>query len=259
MKNAREAQTERGEKRDASELVFRVLVIVLGMGSAITLARNELHIGLNQYFDAVVEFYDSKFKDVTFVVVDLLRTWLRIDLNLLPHWKHVFAVLWLLLGSLARNRLEIVPPIDANNAPPRTLRMHWLWGGVSALIAGLIAGTLPGDGDGVFWCAVFGLLLYWVGLYLWHRWWRRHWLTARFGADLARLGIFAAIGFVIGHAVATPAAGLVSIGATTFIYAAWYIVRGASYWDRDEAFIGIDILFVLSGAFLFLLVGHALA
>jgi len=142
--------------------VMRLLAIVLGIMSAVLMARDGFNIRLNDYLDAVAIAYDDLLKDIALVVFDpaikalfaKFREWFAIDLQLLPHWKHVFVLMWLYFGSHARSFKD----------RPRVQLSLLLWGGVLAILVGAAVGTVALDNLALTGWPILGVIIFDLGV-----------------------------------------------------------------------------------------------
>lgn len=136
--------------------IIRIAAILLGIMSALALARDGLGLRLFPFVDAIVTTYglllDDLFLDMVLAIfepaLNLVKVWLDWNWSLHPHWKHAFVLLWLLFSSAARTSDGL------GN------RFWWVWGGVCALLTSVLAGTAPLSDPLVFYWPLAGFLLF---------------------------------------------------------------------------------------------------
>jgi len=269
-----EAAPERA--RTSIDIWIRLLTIPLGILSAVLIARDGFRIPLNEYFDAVLSFYDDAltvvvlflFEPAVHAVLAKLREWFDWHLQLYQHWKHVFALTWMCFGALGRYVARL----------QRQAAFHLGWAGLSALVSGALAGTATLGSYGLFLGTIFGFLLHGFGTAIWWGVKRGYRNTFRFGYQefqwqwrewLIEFVPFAAISFTAGQFLITsPSPGLVSTATLAAIYACWNLwtafwLLPVAIWrsglESPEARVGLDILYVLGGAAFIVWLGHALA
>jgi hypothetical protein len=139
--------------------IFRLLAIALGIMSAVLIARDGFNIPLNEYLDAVVALYDDTLTQIAYAVFDpairavfeALRESFAIDLELLPHWKHAFVLLWLFLGSWSR-------ALTASSIPHLDITLA----GAFALLGGVAAGTVSPSGFAFFLMPVLSTTAFFI-------------------------------------------------------------------------------------------------
>ncbi|MFO1186152.1 MAG: hypothetical protein U1E87_01040 [Alphaproteobacteria bacterium] len=273
--------------------ILRLAAIALGIVSATIMARDGFNITLNEYLNAVLTAYDDALTSVTFIVFDpaikvlfeKVRDWFAIDLQLLPHWKHAFVLVWLFAGAFARAFAsnELVPGLSA---------FRFLWGGFCALLAGVVAGTVPLSDPRVFWGPIACFYLYGAGVPAWIATFfpfEVH-LTSPHGAGQKWVGLFWGFGAVFlrkttvsaimassvflggNRFIGTlPASGLAALTAFIGVMGLWGFVEfafrpageGDTWWQQwlgsPYARIGLDVLSVLGGAAFITYVAHVLA
>lgn len=145
--------------------IFRLLAIALGIMSALLIARDGFKVSLSAYVEVVATLYDDALSEIVGVLFEpvvkalfgKLRDWLAIELQLLPHWKHVFVLQWLVLGKLAG--------VVAAWTELRGLTVFLaVWGGLCALVGAAVSGALPLASLSIFLVPLVSMLLYFVGL-----------------------------------------------------------------------------------------------
>ncbi len=127
------------------------------------LARNGLGFRLLPFLDAVIEAYDSTFKDIALAsvepalkpIIEYINKTFDYDLRLYEHWKYSFVLLWLFFGSTARAASGMGTRI--------TFYFYWIWAGFCALVFGVATGTQPFDSGSLFWICVTSIMLFELG------------------------------------------------------------------------------------------------
>jgi hypothetical protein len=155
-------QTERATAPLRYLNAARLLLLPIAILSVVVLARDGFRIPLNVYFDRLLDVYDDTFGTVAVLiepaikaVLSIVGQWVQIKLILLPHWKYVFVLWWLVFGTIART-------IVAHGA--RTNATVWYaWGALCALLGGVVAGLAPLSSVG-FLLSSSGLFLYMCGV-----------------------------------------------------------------------------------------------
>lgn len=254
---------------DGIRTAWRLLTIALGIMSATIMARDGLGFQLVPFLDAVISAFDNAFKEIalrTFepiiqAVFALLRDWFDWRLELHPHWKYAFVLLWLLFGSSARAWYS------RQASPFRTLG-RWTTAAVLSLLAGAFAGSAPLADPAVFWWSVAWFLLFLCALASMNP-------TFRYVSQTLPLLSFGVIFFAVGALVAlkfipvtipffqtSASPGLATLAAGVAAFAALFILLGARFAlerDNGNSFlrewhdaiptrIGLDTLYVLGGA-----------
>jgi hypothetical protein len=244
------------------ETVVRLLTIAVGTVSAVLLARDGFNIPLNAYVDAIATAYDDAFTSIALVIFDpvikvafeRLRDWFGIELQLLPHWKHAFVLLWLLLGADARNDIS-----------PRAVKaLGTIIAGVSALVGGALVGTAPLGDMAIYWLALVGVTLNVLGaalLALVFSGLFRAWGTLFTYLVLYGPAIFTGTAMASQGAISSP--GLASLALMIVVAAGVYIIwglqvyrprheRSGTFWqlltNAPLARAGTDILAVVASA-----------
>lgn len=204
--------------------IFRLLAIALGIMSAVLLARDGFNISLNNYLDAVVQAYDDAIKEVAllflepFILVALakLREWFDWHLQLYPHWKHAFVLLWLFFGAIARSLMSM-------RYWAQTL-FTFLWGMFCSVAGGVLAGTQPLSEPGTFWWPASFYCVYMTGNFAWSATFARTegwtWLESFGLFGMPKLAVAAACAMAAGLAVSDPA-------VFWWPFAAWYLYLNA--------------------------------
>jgi hypothetical protein len=263
--------------------ILRLAAIALGIVSATIIAQRGFEIRFNEdilrFFEMVGEITGLIVTPFELILIRpalrLLATW-GYQIELQEHWKYAFILLWLFTGSLAR--------ATASARHPGWAAFAWIWGGFCALLAGVLAGTVPLSDPGVLFRPFACFFLFFVGASAWRAtFYRREgetWLGAvgLFGAlGLLATGIFSILlaagiipsGFLRSGAISAP--GLATLTAFIGILGLLYLILGAfrpgrdgdTWWQRwlgsRPARIGLDVLAVLGGAAFLTYAAHALA
>jgi hypothetical protein len=125
-------------------MIFRVLGIIAGVFSLTILAWKGFHFSFGPFLLGVLEFYENQAREFfslfePFIKDQLahLRAFFGWDLQLYPHWKHAFVLMWLYFGTAAR----VVWVAGFRGMAAILL----LWGGLIAFVAGVLSGTVALD------------------------------------------------------------------------------------------------------------------
>lgn len=142
-----------------ASLLIRLITIPLGIASALALARDGLGFPLLPFLDALITIYDDNFKEVVLIVFEpilaLFREWFDWSLNLYPHWKYCFVLQWLYLASWNKAFFPVQKTF--------VVALASAWAAISAIVAGLLAGSVPLDHPGVFWWPMAGIGMFFAG------------------------------------------------------------------------------------------------
>jgi hypothetical protein len=125
-------------------MIFRVLGIIAGVFSLTILAWKGFHFSFGPFLLGVLEFYENQAREFfnlfePFIKEQLanLQAFFGWDLQLYPHWKHAFVLMWLYFGTFARATWA---------AGLRSLAaIVLLWGGFIAFVAGVLSGAVALD------------------------------------------------------------------------------------------------------------------
>jgi hypothetical protein len=151
--------------------VLKILGVLAGAMSLVALAWKGFDIGFGPTALLVLGYYE-RFVHVLFgwaeplirTQLEMLRTFLGWDLELHPHWKHVFLLMWLYFGATARISWRSGTPIHGV--------FYAIWGGLIALVAGIGSGTVALDNtvSNVLMAAipVGGAFLFMIGFSAWN-------------------------------------------------------------------------------------------
>lgn len=250
--------------------IARLAFVPFGVLSAVALARQGFDLQLNAFFSELINAYDGTmqavarlvFEPVIKAAFDQLRAWFGVDLKLLPHWKYVFILWWLVFGAIAR--------AVAQAKGQRAAVGYYAWGGTCAFAAGVVAGVSPLTSLGMFLC-MSGLFFFMAGIYVfdaWKRWpgleqFARGFVWVLFSAMI--VGALGAIfyhpnGNAFGLQATVTAIGLVALFALWSAVAAVRAETNANagrVWARISvdpvATASLDVLTVLGGAAVFIL------
>lgn len=141
---------------------MNIALVALGILSALALARDGFNVSFNDFLEGIVRAYDDVAKDLALAlfepmiqpVLAKLRAWLTLDLQLYPHWKHLFVLLWLLFGKTA-------PAISGGGL---TRWLAYAWGLTCALFGAVVDGTVPLTDGAVGFGFTAGCFLFVAGL-----------------------------------------------------------------------------------------------
>lgn len=113
-----------------------------------------------------------------------LIAWVRsfgFDVQLYPHWKHAFVLMWLIFGRSA----QVFARLDRSFAV-----RAWLWSAGLSLLSGLFAGTVPLSSYAVLWWPCATYCAFNVLIMLWPSDWGTDWSGA-IGFGLATVAFVA--------------------------------------------------------------------
>lgn len=161
-----EIEVSKSSGLDSTTLV-RIVLVALGIASATLLAHSAFGIRFNQDFvrflDIVRDIVGFIVTPFELVIITPVERWLHshgFTFDLYPHWKNAFVLLWLLNASETRASGESSDLLGragvgwAINAACR-----WASAALTALIGGVLAGTVPLNNPAVLWWPVVGYLL----------------------------------------------------------------------------------------------------
>jgi hypothetical protein len=267
-------------------MIFRVLGIIAGVFSLTILAWKGFHFSFGPFLLGVLEFYEDQAREFfslfePFIKEQLanLRAYIGWDLQLYPHWKHAFVLMWLYFGTGAR--------VTWAGGDRGIAAILFLCGGLIAFVAGVLSGTVALDSTAsnmimAFW-PIAGVVVFRLGItalnatfsrakgYTWlgHFWW----VTRR---NALRIALFGALALGIGTQAGKipfvrtlPSPGLALLFALLIalaLQALWFGARaqnvaGGTSWQNflndPRTRIGLDILSVIGLASAVVLLGMA--
>jgi hypothetical protein len=232
--------------------ILRVAGILLGGISLVLLSRPAFGIQFADAFEAILDVLSDGlsrfFAPLEYWVVVPVIEWLRsFNLNIphpAPYWHHAFVLLWLLHGSIARNL-------------PRGQGWGYflfliIWGGVTALVAGAMTGTVPLNSRAMFIWPGAGGMAFVGGLFAWYAvrgrssWWQPLGSAAA-AAFLAYRGYAATEPLPSFFGLAVPSPGLLLLagavglmGLTFFLLGLYFAARGRAHNPFNS--MGLDIV-----------------
>jgi hypothetical protein len=149
------------------ESVAQAVLVTLGIASATLLAHSAFGMRFNEDFLLLLKVVENTVGTILFpielLVVTPLMGWLQeqgMALNLYPHWRYAFVLLWLYFGSELRAvaPLSLITAGDSVGVSIATL-CRWAWAAATALTGGILAGTVPISDPAVFWWPVMSYFL----------------------------------------------------------------------------------------------------
>jgi hypothetical protein len=148
--------------------IVRLALIGLGIASAVLLAHSAFGIRFNEDFllflgivRDTIGFIVTPFE---VLIVQPVVRWLHEQgwaLELHDHWRSAFVLLWLFNASEMRTNAS--PSFIFGGAGAgATIRIpvRWAWAALTALLGGVLAGTLPLNYPAVLWWPVAAYFLY---------------------------------------------------------------------------------------------------
>lgn len=249
--------------------VVRLFAVALGIMSATLLAVNGFEIPINEAFVQILRGVRELVGTVLWPLDQLVVTpavdWLHtheVQFDLHDHWKSVFVLLWILYAAWARSMAHL--------ADAWTWAFVWFWAGFCALVASVLAATVPLAHAGVLWWPSAGIALYFWGQFAWlgqgFRSIGRIWLI--FAVGLASVAIVAP-SIPLFRTLESP--GLAALAIIVAGLGAEILIRGVIYRrERDGATLtqqifrnpafgaGLDILAILSATVFVVWLGNAL-
>lgn len=264
------------------------LGLIFGTLSVVMLIKHGFNYGFVAPLQMVIEFYQQA-TQVLFgwaepwirLQLAAWRDWIGFDLQLHPHWRDVFVLLFIYFGADARTSYAF------GNKGSMWFRI--ILGFVVAAIAAILSGAIPVEpqnpshGFAIAAVAIVGMGIFDIFECAWQaRWFREEvesWWAAfnkRAVELVARLTLGLALGFVglqvpIIQGLANP--GLALLGLFVITTALWWIVWGARHANKSRAAgegwvsgflrrggtrVGIAMLGSFIGAALFLLINAGL-
>lgn len=260
--------------------MFRALGIIAGVFSLSLLVWKGFHIELGPFMVLVLDVY-AREASAFFGLAEpsikaallFLEKWVRIDIDLYPHWKHAFVLMFLIFGAIARTAWW-------SGDKPRAIFL-FCWGTIVALLAGTAAGTVELDGAVsnmlmAFW-PIMGVVVFYLGLDAWIALFEGFddftslawWIITRIALPgLVLLVAGTQIERIPGlHDVETP--GLVLLTSLVLIQALFFLWQGVAYpegggdtrWQQTindgDTHTALDMLSIIGGAAFVVLVGAA--
>jgi hypothetical protein len=273
------AQAQPREPLEAFWFAVRLTSIALGIGSAALMAEKASSLSFNrdflEFLIVVENFVGVIVLPLEIGIVKPSIAWLHdhgLGIDLQPHWKSAFVLLWLVLGNQAR-------------VGDRLFR-QLAWAGCCAFFGAIGAGASPLNSIGVFLWPVAAVAV-WLAADVAATWGpARHLGFGSTVMSVAAFFAFALLLFIpsiaalsVGYRlIPSPSPGLVSLAALTAIYGLInLLLSGANFLtfktmasDPDseqfglanarKAFnMGANILAVLGGALFLVWLGHMLA
>lgn len=257
--------------------------LALSVLSIVLLVKQAFTVGFVPALQIALDFYETTMTVLLGWAAPILDALMRpLGLQVMPHWKHVFLLMWIFLLHGAGNPFALgFNRVNLFVVP---------WALIVALGASAVAGTLPmqgGDASANFFVAAVPILaveVFWLGgnLYALVTWpeqsavltWRRfmrherdHVWHAALGTVLAGAAMLVPI---IGNA---QGGGLAVLVALMILYAIWLLRIAANdarhvrrpeqtLWSAlmtlDRAQIGVGILGAFAGAALFVVTNAGL-
>jgi hypothetical protein len=141
------------------KFALRVVAILLGGLSLAVMSVQGLQLNLNKYCEAVLQIYDDL---ATFIfahtlevalryLLDFIHKYTPLKLQIYPHWKYIFILLWLDINSKAKIS-------DINR--PDLARKERIVGLPVALLTGVGAGLFSLDNPVLFIIPIVGYCLF---------------------------------------------------------------------------------------------------
>lgn len=250
-------------------IIVRLILIALGVASATLLAHSAFGIRFNEDFllflDVVRDTIGVVVLPFELLIVKPGVRWLHEQgwvFVLYPHWKSAFVLMWLFFAATSRS--------DMDQKEWGDFAFMWFWAGASALVAGVMSGTVSQDHPAVLWWPMAGVLVFLTGRLVWRR------ALYHEGRSFARSFAFGmALSFcvlIVFFALAAigiipiplplrgvPSPGLVVLATLVAIIAAVYLLLGALIRRSDLVRIGLDTLAVLGGAAIIVYLAHLMA
>lgn len=145
------------------KIILQAAAILLGIASVLVFARDGLHFFVDQTLSYTIIVVDGwlglvldwpPIRSVLQSLLAALQSLLGIefDLQLMPHWKQAFVLMWLLLRAFARATSAVTGPW--------TSAFRFANGFVCATAAGLMAGTVDLAHPGIFFWPLAGFFFY---------------------------------------------------------------------------------------------------
>jgi len=242
------------------------------------LAWRGFHFGFGPLLEGVLKFFANEASDLIGLIEPFIKQRLvglkpgdGWHLTLYPHWTYSFVLMWLLFGTLARTAWW-----EGNKI---TAIFLVLWGGLVAIVAGALSGTVALEDATsnmvmAFW-PIAGVVVFYLGYDAWFTAFSRGtgdtWLsTFEQGAEwvLTRFALPGVLVLVVGtqadkipyvQTLASP--GLTLLAALVVAAALYFLWRGATSsryddgktpWQRfltnGDTHAALDMLSVMGGA-----------
>lgn len=237
--------------------MFQVLGVIAAVLALTLFAWQGFHLPFGPVLTAIVEDYEKAAAIFFRLVEPSIRAELAAwgayfgwTLELLPHWKHAFVLMWLYFGASAQDLWRAGNWGSAIG--------FGLWGGLIALLSGVVAGTVPLDATSsnmaMPLAVIFGVFVFELSNSLWyatfHRFGGMTWpqqFVRQSKFDFA----FLAAGLVL------VAAGL-ALSVSALLITAIYILGIAIFWLADpDSRTGQIMLVAILIATVFALAGLA--
>lgn len=105
------------EMQSKASTLLQWVTVAVGIVSLLVLSRDGFSIQLQGFVDAVATAYDDILKDIALATLEpfiasvlaVVRERWNISLQLYPHWKHAYVLLWLFLGSSIQVYMRAAP------------------------------------------------------------------------------------------------------------------------------------------------------
>lgn len=152
--------------------LLRLLGILLGVAAAIGLARSGLGFRFRHDFLFLLDALDWLVGPFTwpfdvFIVRPLARYLHEqgVLFELREHWRNAFVLLWLFNSRFLRAQFPSSFQLVITSGTPDALviSFRWIWAGLTALLAGVLAGTVPLAHPAVLWWSAAGYFLFRAG------------------------------------------------------------------------------------------------
>jgi hypothetical protein len=261
-------------------LVLRIALILLGIMSATLMGQEAFGAQWSERFLAVLavirDAVGTLVAPLDLLVVQpglrILRSW-GVDITLHDHWKHVFVLMWLVLGAWAKFQTAAQPTLAFRI-------FNFVWGFVCAAAAGVASGTAEYHERALLFWPLAALCLYFTGRYARTLLFERHDATVTTLTALCLIGSAIFTGYCTLVAVGVvpmapfsadglPNPGLAMLAAFVAFFGFYLfmmpsIKRGGDiefgeWLHARQAQAGIDILSVMGGAAFLVWLGNVLS
>ena len=146
--------------------MFRILGIVTGAISFAILLWKGFDFAFGPFLLASLQAYEDQahalfglFEPFIKTQLDAVRAYVGWDLQLYPHWKHAFLLMWLFFGASAQATWKV--------GYRGTAIFAFVWGGAVALVMGIMSGTVPLDSEALVLWPILGFTLFGLGNAAW--------------------------------------------------------------------------------------------
>lgn len=163
----------RSKRKNPAKNFVKFISIALGALSIFSLLQQGMEFGLSSVAKSIITYYDvtlgaifSKFEPLAVFAIEYFNEYFDLELTLLPHWKHVFVLLWLYFFADAATDYEL--------GFTGTAIFLIVWGLLIAFSVSIIAGSINSNplnwksNFGIAFVPVVGAFVFTIVRRMWH-------------------------------------------------------------------------------------------